>query len=169
MPTCMLGASSLPPVAMVWPFLCSVSIVQEAAGGGAAAEDIFSPGHPQPLPWALQSSELTCPQSRVPTSRRAFHWQIRKSNPNKDTLTRFRNYIKRKIFAAHSALLYSVVAWNAKHCLHAIWMKMPFPLKNRLADCAVDFDLLYVDNWLMCDSSYLFWRMQNLDVINQLY
>lgn len=69
-----------------WPLHCPASIVQEAAGRGAAAEDIVSPGHPQSLPWALQSSKLTCPQSWVPTSRRTLHWQICKSNPHKDML-----------------------------------------------------------------------------------
>lgn len=62
---------------------CPVSIVQEVAGGRAAAEDIVSPGHPEPLPRALQSCQLPCPQSWLPTSWRTIEWQLCKSNPTK--------------------------------------------------------------------------------------
>lgn len=84
----------------VWLFLCPVSIVQEVAGGGAAAEDIISPGHPQPLPRALQSSKLPCPQSWVSTPWRTLHWQICKSNPTNQHCRNFSGIMKVTFFPA---------------------------------------------------------------------
>lgn len=55
-------------------------VSQEVARGGAAAEDVVPPGHPQPFPRALQSGQLPCSQSRLPASRRTLQRDLRKSH-----------------------------------------------------------------------------------------
>lgn len=67
-------------------FFCPVSVLQEAAGGRAAAEDVLSSGHTKSLSGAVQSCELSCTQSWFPTSWRALHWQICEFPPHKDAL-----------------------------------------------------------------------------------
>lgn len=61
------------------PLILSL-VSQEVARGGAAAEDVVPPGHPQPFPRALQSGQLPCPQSRLPASRRTLQRDLRKSH-----------------------------------------------------------------------------------------
>lgn len=104
-----------------------VSFIQAVAGGGAAAEDVLSPGHPQPLPWALQSSELTCPQSWIPTSRRTLHGYICKSYPHKDNNI---SGFHASMSAFNSSFKYDVVASDAEHCPHMVGLMLSLSWKN---------------------------------------
>lgn len=164
----------------LWLSHCPVSIVQEAAGGGAAAEDIISPSHPKPIPWALQSSKLPCPQSWLPTSWRTLHWKLRKSKPTLKKLSRNFDFsgIKRKKhlrkkfnFSQQCSCGFNISFCNIIWC-GCIGYKTVFIRDGRPCKMLIPFGkqdmrhqliliYFYVDNWDMCDLSHLFWGMQD--------